>query len=519
MKEPGQDHPGATSVPLLVKEANMYPGEENSFKKEHMLPSNEAFMKPDSTNEDKNLICFNVGGKKFFVMKENFYTFPTTRLGLLVRCVDTSEILKLCDKYFEGDVPEFFFDRSWKGFNDILDVYRLGRLHLNAGGLCPLRTRASIEYWQIDELLLDPCCALKYYPLIEECDRETESQEETERKYLERIEVEDFGSSPLGRLRKFCWNLTEYPETSMLARIYAFTSMGVVVLSTVVFILSTMPELTDDIDRILFTNSTEGVEAPAQAAQERWENGILALNIIDHSTMVFFTAEFLVRLLCSPRKLAFLKSPLNIIDILAILPYYFGFILEGMKDTLVVGRVGKVLRLVRVMRILRVFKLVRHFNGLQSLLSTLGQAYKELGLLMVLLFVCVLTFSSLIYFAEKDSASRWSFPESFWWGLMVLTTVGYGEKSPDSSAGKMIGGLCALLAVFILALPVPIIVNRFEAFSENYKNRVWKGAVMMKRQDRADKEKQPPRPSKDEWTAQHSEIVKKNKVSPSPERF
>ena len=51
-----------------------------------------------------------------------------------------------------------------------------------------------------------------------------------------------------------------------------------------------------------------------------------------------------------------MRSPLNVIDLLAILPYYFGFILEGMKDTLVVGRVGKVLRLVRVMRILRVFK-------------------------------------------------------------------------------------------------------------------------------------------------------------------
>ena len=88
------------------------------------------------------------------------------------------------------------------------------------------------------------------------------------------------------------------------------------------------------------------------------------------------------------------------------------------------------------------------------MLSTLGQAYKELGLLMVLLFVCVLTFSryrtailsmcpfyslllSLIYFAEKDSPSKWSFPDSFWWGLMILTTVGYGEKSPDSSAGQV----------------------------------------------------------------------------------
>ena len=66
--------------------------------------------------------------------------------------------------------------------------------------------------------------------------------------------------------------------------------------------------------------------------------------------------EFAVRFTCAPNKVDFLKGPLNLIDLLAILPYFLGFILKGMKDTLVVGRVGKVLRLVRVMRILRVFK-------------------------------------------------------------------------------------------------------------------------------------------------------------------
>ena len=83
-------------------------------------------------------------------------------------------------------------------------------------------------------------------------------------------------------IRKYCWNLTEYPETSLLARvgwicfnifislvskIYAFTSMGVVILSTLVFILSTMPELTDDIDMIPLTNTTD-----SHQSVERWED-------------------------------------------------------------------------------------------------------------------------------------------------------------------------------------------------------------------------------------------------------
>jgi len=219
---------------------------------------------------------------------------------------------------------------------------------------------------------------------------------------------------------------------------------------------------------------------------EKWETGILVLKIIDHLTMAFFTAEYVIRFACSPKKWTFLKAPLNIIDLLAILPYFLGFLLEGFKDSLMIGRAGKVLRLVRVMRILRVFKLVRHFAGLQSLLSTLAQVYKEITLLMCLVLVSVLTFSSLIYFAEKGSASNWSFFDSLWWGLMSITTAGNGENIPQTGAGKVIGGAATLFGVFVLALPVPIILN---TFTWNYKNRVWKNEVNNKKAERAEMEK------------------------------
>ena len=137
-------------------------------------------------------------------------------------------------------------------------------------------------------------------------------------------------------------------------------------------------------------------------------------------------------------------------------------ILNQLEDIQVIGKAGKMIRLIRVMRILRIFKLVRHFAGLQSLLFTLRQAYRELGLLMLLVFVAILTFSSLVYFAEKEgyddgslTVNNWTFVESFWWGLMTITTVGY-DLDPKTFLGKLIGGFCALSGTFILTLPIPI---------------------------------------------------------------
>ena len=156
---------------------------------------------------------------------------------------------------------------------------------------------------------------------------------------------------------------------------------------------------------------------------------------IDALTAVYFTLEYVIRFVCAPRKLHFFIQPLNLVDLFAILPYLFSFVLDHLSEFHIIGKAGKVLRLVRVTRILRVFKLVRHFAGLQSLFATLKQAHKELGLLVMLIGVCVLTFSSLVYFSEKDEQD-WTFIDSFWWGLLTITTVGYGKYSTKNRRGS-----------------------------------------------------------------------------------
>lgn len=175
------------------------------------------------------------------------------------------------------------------------------------------------------------------------------------------------------------------------------------------------------------TTSTASPEGSGdESATDGWSMVYDAIVWIDAFTAVYFTIEYVIRFGCAPRKLNFFIQPLNLVDLFAILPYIFSFVLDHLSEFHIIGKAGKVVRLVRVTRILRVFKLVRHFAGLQSLFATLKQAHKELGLLVMLVGVSVLTFSSLVYFSEKDE-QNWSFIDSFWWGLLTITTVGMGE--------------------------------------------------------------------------------------------
>ena len=77
----------------------------------------------------------------------------------------------------------------------------------------------DLEYWQIDELILEPCCALKYYPEIELCVKEQKGEQEAKAKETQRLKDENFGTSRWGKVRTFLWNVMEYPETSRTAQV------------------------------------------------------------------------------------------------------------------------------------------------------------------------------------------------------------------------------------------------------------------------------------------------------------
>ena len=111
---------------------------------------------------------------------------------------------------------------------------------------------------------------------------------------------------------------------------------------------------------------------------------------------------------------------MNIVDLLAILPYYLSPLLEQLQSVKTVGQV------LRILRIIRVFKMARHSRGLQGLGYTMRSSYKELGLILMFVGIGVLIFSALTYMSEKEQESTTftSVVDAFWWAGITMTTVG-----------------------------------------------------------------------------------------------
>lgn len=163
-----------------------------------------------------------------------------------------------------------------------------------------------------------------------------------------------------------------------------------------------------------------------------------------------------------------MKDILNWIDLFAILPF---FIAVGLPD-----RVKSIvmLRVVRLIRVIRILKLSRHSFGLQILGHTLKASCRELCLLVFFLAIGVIIFSSLIYYAEKDAYNTkfTSIPTAFWWSIVTMTTIGYGDVVPQTLQGKVIGTLCALCGVLVVALPVPVVVSNFSLYYSHAQSKL-----------------------------------------------
>ena len=187
-----------------------------------------------------------------------------------------------------------------------------------------------------------------------------------------------------------------------------------------------------------------------------------------------FTIELLLRILTADflypdssrsRSLArYLSSPMTIIDVLAVLPFYLPFIFPCSLAFL---------RMLRLLRLLRLGKLGRYVSGLQTVLAIIKSKSQELVASVGFTGFLLVISSLLIYYAEHRAQPE-AFSNAFsglWWAIATLTTVGYGDIYPITIPGKIIAALIALLGIGLVAIPAGILSGAYMEFLANEKKK------------------------------------------------
>ena len=174
------------------------------------------------------------------------------------------------------------------------------------------------------------------------------------------------------------------------------------------------------------------------------------LRALEWGFTILFTAEYVLRLACVRRPLRYAGSFFGLVDLLAIVPTYLSVFVAGAQSLIVI-------RALRLLRIFRVLKLA-HFVGEASMLrDALRASMRKITVFLGTVLTVVLIVGSLMYLVEGEASGFTSIPQSMYWAIVTLTTVGYGDVAPQTVLGKLLASVVMILGYGIIAVPTGIV--------------------------------------------------------------
>jgi voltage-gated potassium channel len=176
----------------------------------------------------------------------------------------------------------------------------------------------------------------------------------------------------------------------------------------------------------------------------------ITLRAFEWGITLLFTAEYVVRLACVKYPLRYATSFFGVIDLLSVLPTYLAFFVPEVHSLLDV-------RILRLIRVFRVFKLTLYVQEYQVLTRAVRASGRKIMVFLSLVLMVVLLMGTLMYVLEGPEHGFTSIPKAMYWAIVTMTTVGYGDITPQSDAGKAIASLMMLLGWGVLAVPTGIV--------------------------------------------------------------
>lgn len=177
--------------------------------------------------------------------------------------------------------------------------------------------------------------------------------------------------------------------------------------------------------------------------------------IFDYISCVIFTIEYILRITtCPSNKLKYALKPLNILDIIVLVPFYLPMIIP--VDL-------RILRIFRILRLARILKTTRYTNAHQIIIDTIKSKKEQLTMVFITALAVFIVFSIMIFYAENNAQPDVfkNIPSAMWYAIATITTIGYGDIYPITNLGKLCTSVFSLLSISIFAIPTGILSAGF----------------------------------------------------------
>ncbi|KAL8577353.1 hypothetical protein ACOMHN_044858 [Nucella lapillus] len=419
-------------------------------------------------------VNLDVGGRHYRTTTSTLSTLPATRLGKIAQEAEKNRAKSV----------DLFFDRNPQIVNSLLDLYRTGKLHLPEH-MCVAAASEELRFWEIPRELLQDCCW-----------KRLESQESDE---VVVAEIDRFLEDPYARFtrnppptwRMAVWMVLEGSGNSVASKVWSFIFFLFILLSVMTSAFETIMTFRTLVDTFKGSypqavNWSLGdvrshldlapLDAIAISLPRSWLLGLR------YSTFIFFVADFLLRLLVCPARRRFFCQARNWLEIFIALQSCVFFVMESsviprkvktQSVTQLERQMHAIIMAFASVRAFRIFYMAKNFDYMKIIVLCAKSSVKEL----LMLILCVLSFTTIFgtiaYTAEvlDDLNTFPSILSGMWWALITMTTVGYGDVYPVSVGGKVVGSICALSGLIVVAMPIAVIASKFSVYHSNLSPR------------------------------------------------